>query len=295
MYGIDLCVHLRFADRPWIPLSVKFGVTALGVGGVAYWLARATREEAAGERVVFFRRFWVLAVLVVTINMTWHFFRAWLPLFLQNQHGYSLTEYGRFSMAYYLAADAGCLSAGFVTLRLARGGVSVHRSRLLVFSTCAALATLSVVAAVLPAGWPLLAVLLIIGFASLGLFPNYYSFTQELSVRHQGKVTGALGCICWMFMSLLHEVVGDVVQRSGTYSQGVACAGLLPLMGVAGLLMFWGKTTAAPVPIAVGDQAPRPQADGIQTGRLDTLRIRARLGRLDRVTPCRLPFCRPML
>ena len=272
LYCIDLGVHILFADRPWVPLAVKFGVTALGVGGVAYWLLRATRDEAGPERRVFFRRFWVLAVLVVTINMTWHFFRAWMPLFLQNQHGYSLKAFGWFSMAYYLATDAGCLTAGFVTLRLARSGLPVHTSRLLVFSACAAVTTLSVAAAVLSAGWLLLGVLLVIGFACLGLFPNYYSFTQELSKRHQGKVTGALGCICWMFMSLLHEVVGDVVQRTGTYSQGVACAGLLPLIGVAVLVAFWGKTSSASVQDDTVDGLPQPHADGIQTAPMEGIR-----------------------
>ncbi|HTU21733.1 MAG TPA: MFS transporter [Gemmataceae bacterium] len=264
LYSLDLLVHIVYADRPWVPLAVKLGVTALGVGGVAYWLARATREDPKLERAVFFRRFWVLAFLVVTINITWHFFRAWLPLFLQNQHGYTLQQFGWFSMAYYLATDAGCLTAGFVTLQLARGGVPVHTSRLLVFSACAVITTLSVVAAVLPASWPLLGVLLVIGFASLGLFPNYYSFTQELSERHQGKVTGSLGCICWMFMSLLHEVVGDMVKRTGTYSLGVGCAGLVPLLGVAVVIVFWGKTPARSIAVLIDEPAPRPHTEGIQ-------------------------------
>jgi ACS family hexuronate transporter-like MFS transporter len=273
LYGIDLAVHVLFADRPWVPLGVKFGVTILGVGGVACWLVWATRDEAGPERAVFLRRFAVLAVLVSAINATWHFFRAWMPLFLMNQHGYSMETFGWFSMAYYLFTDAGCLLAGFVTLRLARGGMEVHTSRLLVYSACAVGTTLSVVAAVLPAGWLLLGVLLIIGFACLGLFPNYYSFTQELTVRHQGKVTGALGCICWMSMSLLHEIIGDVVQRTGSYSQGVACAGLLPLIGVAVLVAFWGKTSTGRVEVA--DEAPSltlPQVGGELSGGADGIR-----------------------
>jgi ACS family hexuronate transporter-like MFS transporter len=241
LYGIDVGIHLAFVEVPSIPLLGKFIITLLGVGGVAYWLARVTRDEAGAGRAVFFRRFFVLAVIVVAINATWHFFRAWLPLFLQNQHGYSLEAFSWFSMAYYLATDVGSLTAGFVTLRLARGGMPVHASRVLVFSACAVLTTFSVAAALLQAGWLLLGVLLVIGFASLGLFPNYYSFSQELSVRHQGKVTGALGCICWMSMSLLHEVVGDVVQRTGSYSFGVGCAGFLPLIGLAVLVLFWGR------------------------------------------------------
>jgi ACS family hexuronate transporter-like MFS transporter len=213
---------------------------------------------------MFLRRFAVLVVLVTAINATWHFFRVWMPLFLMDQHGYSMDAFGWFSMAYYLFTDAGCLLAGFMTLRLARGGLPVHTSRVLVFSVCAVGTTLSVVAAVLPAGWPLLGVLLVVGFACLGLFPNYYSFTQELTMRHQGKVTGALGFTCWMSMSFLHELVGGVVEGTGSYSLGVACAGLLPLIGVAVLVVFWGKTATERVAAGGVEGLPRPHADGIQ-------------------------------
>src|SRR5262249_60457463 len=103
-------------------------------------------------------------------------------------------------------------------------------------------ATLSTVIAVLPAGPLLLVLLLVIGFAALGMFPNYYSFSQEITVQYQGKVTGALGCTCWLSMSLLHELAGDLIQRTGSYSLGVAVAGPLPLLGPFALLGFWGQT-----------------------------------------------------
>jgi ACS family hexuronate transporter-like MFS transporter len=275
LYAIDLTVHIAFSDRPAIPLGVKFVVTILGIGGVVWWLARATRSESGPQRALFFRRFWVLAIVVSFINMTWHFFRVWLPLFLQNQHGYTLEQFGQFSIAYYVAADIGCLCAGFATLRLARSGLGVHKSRTIVFSLCAMMTTLSVVAAILPAGWPLLTVLLVIAFASLGVFPNYYSFTQELSVRHQGKVTGSLGCICWLTMSLFQEVVGDVVQRTGTYSLGVASAGLLPLIGVGVLAAFWGKSAEPSLPVAVEDRTPLPHADATRPAREESIQTTA--------------------
>ncbi len=264
LYGIDLLVHIAFSDRPWIPLCVKLAVTLSSIFGVVSWMIHAVRDEAPDERRVFLRRFAVLSVVVTAINMTWHFFRAWLPLFLQKQHGYDLKACSEFSIYYYFAADAGCLASGYATLQLVRRGWRVHSSRTFVFALCAALTTFSVAAAVLPAGWPLLAVLLVIAFASLGVFPNYYSFTQDLSSKHQGKVTGALGCICWLTMSLLHEVIGDMVERTGSYSSGVAIAGLLPLLAIACLTLFWRSDSESPTTSLLALKAKDVESSGIQ-------------------------------
>lgn len=121
----------------------------------------------------------------------------------------------------------------------------VHRGRLAVFALCALGCTLAALAAALPRGPELLGVLLAIGFAALGLFPIFYSFTQELSTRHQGKVIGALGCCAWLSAAPLHEAVGQAVEQHGSYSQGMALIGFAPLVALAALLLFWGKEPAA--------------------------------------------------
>src|SRR5207302_3635046 len=96
------------------------------------------------------RRFWVLAAVVICINGTWHFFRVWMPVILGNVHGFSPREVQEFSIAYYVAADAGSLTMGLVSARLVRQGLGVHASRLTVFGICAALALLSLTAILAP-------------------------------------------------------------------------------------------------------------------------------------------------
>jgi ACS family hexuronate transporter-like MFS transporter len=279
---------LHWTDSWRYPFLVVGG---LGLFWVALWLALVRRADlhtpaaapaprggppAPGRHdslagVLADRRFWVLIVVVIGINIAWHYFRAWMPLFLQEAHGYGEAEANFFTAAYYLATDAGSLAAGLVTLWLARR-LTVHRSRMLVFLACSLLTTLSLAAANLPRGPLLLAVLLVIGFAALGLFPNYYSFSQELTVRHQGKVTGLLGCSNWLAMALLHWLVGRSIDQTKSYSLGLGLAGLAPLVAFAALLLFWGRGPAPEQAARHGaaereagppDERIRPDARGV--------------------------------
>lgn len=196
------------------------------------------------------RRFWVLAIVVICINGTWHFFRVWMPVILRRLHDFSPEQVQQFSIAYYVAADAGSLATGFFSVALVRRGFSVHGSRVMVFGLCAFLALLGLTAIMAPGQPVFLWVLPVMAFASLGLFPPYYSLTQELSVRDQGKVTGALGFICWIVMAALQVTVGlvsNLVKASGgtvaeQYAFGIILAGIMPLVALVVLLRFWPKS-----------------------------------------------------
>jgi ACS family hexuronate transporter-like MFS transporter len=185
------------------------------------------------------RRFWALVVVTIAINQTWHFFRSWLPLCLQEHYRYGDAVVYPFTTAYYVATDLGSLTAGFGTLWLARRGMGVHGSRVIVYLACSLLTALSVVAALLPAGWPLLGALLVIGFGALGLYPAYYSFSQDLTVRHQGKLTGMLSFSTWVATAVMQHYVGLWLKRTGSWTPAVALAGLMPLIGLAALLLLW--------------------------------------------------------
>jgi ACS family hexuronate transporter-like MFS transporter len=202
-------------------------------------VAAPDKHEGSVTTVFRDRRFYTLIVLTITINLTWHFFRVWLPLFLGETHHYNETHVQYFMSAYYGAADVGSLTIGFTTLLLARAGMTVHRTRVLAFSGCAALTALSLVVAFLPAGPLLLGLLLVIGFGALGLFPAYYSLSQELTFRHQGKLTGMLGCSTWLASSAMHPLVGRWIDQTKSYSLGIVLAGLYPLLGLLALLLIW--------------------------------------------------------
>lgn len=202
-------------------------------------------EISTTTRGGFVRRFLVLAVVLVAINLCWHFFRAWMPKMLREQYGYDRTPVNYFTSAFYVATDVGCIAAGFAVRHLTRRGVSVHGSRVWVYLACSLLTALSMAAATLPAGPLLLGLLLLVGAGALGLFPIYYSLSQELSARHLGKVTGLLGFIGWVVSAVMHWQVGRWVDQTRSYSAALFVSGTLPLLALGVLVLFWGRGRAS--------------------------------------------------
>lgn len=185
------------------------------------------------------RMFAVLVVVVIAINLTWQYYRVWLPMLLEKEHGYTKQQVGWFTSAYYVATDVGCIAVGFAVKGLTQRGWEVHSARMLTFIVCSGLTLLGVLVATLPAGPLMLALLLLIGAGSLGLFPNYYSFTQELTRRHQGKVAGALGTIAWVGNALLQRFIGQNIDATQSYATGIRIAAVAPLFACAALWLLW--------------------------------------------------------
>lgn len=198
-----------------------------------------SQAVARPDGFVFWRRFAVLLLTVIAINLCFQFFRVWLPKFLREFHGYSGEAVNYFTSAYFIAAGMGCLSMGMAAKKLTLLGWPVHRARMATFAFCCALTALSTVAAVLPRGPALLGVLLAIGFGALGFFSSYYSLTQDLSTRHQGKVTGALGFATWVCAALMQQYVGMTIDETKSYAAGIFIVGLLPLSALLALVLFW--------------------------------------------------------
>ena len=186
--------------------------------------------------------FWAVALLLVGAQIAWQGYRVWLPMFLQAGRGYGESAALNFNSLYYIATDAGCIAAGAVSLWLIRRrGVSSHDARRAVYAGACVLTSLSIFIPWMGKGWPLLATLLLIGAGALALFPCYYSFTQELSATHVGRLTGLLSMWVWAVTSPLHSYFGAQVVRTKSYDLGLVIAGLVPWIGVIAMKFLWRK------------------------------------------------------
>jgi ACS family hexuronate transporter-like MFS transporter len=196
-------------------------------------------------------RFWALALLIFGTQTVWHIYRVWMMKFLQTGRGYSEAAALNFQSAYYIATDVGCILAGVISIWLAKRGLDAHGARRRVYATACLLTSLSVFIPWLPQGWLLLGMLLVIGGGALALFPCYYSFVQEVSATHVGRVTGLLSMWVWAVTSPLHTLFGWIADQTGSYDKGLVIAGLAPWLGVIAMKLLWDRRKAVPNHFAV--------------------------------------------
>ncbi len=193
------------------------------------------------REIVFSRKFLTLIIVVIAINLCWHQFRVWMQKFLIKGRGYEELASLDVNFWFNVMTDIGCLTAGFATAFFYRLGLSSHWARISVFFLCSLLVATGGLIPWLPKGPALITVLMLVGLGSLGLFPCYYAFTQELSFKHQGKVSGTLGTIAWIFPSLWHWGFGHWVDQTKNYDLGMSLVTWLPLLSIIALCLIWPR------------------------------------------------------
>lgn len=248
-------MKLLMTEQPGSWRTTFIAVGGVGLLWVAVWFlcikprdldqARATapKKDAPGlGSILRSGRFWAVALLIVGAQAVWHIYRVWLMKFLQTGRGYEEKMALDFNSIYFIATDVGCILAGVVSLWLIRRRASSpHDARRTVYTCACLLTSLSVFIPWLDKGWPLLATLLLIGAGALALFPCYYSFVQELSATHVGRLTGLLSLWVWALTSPMHSFFGMLADHSKSYDVGLVIAGLAPWLGVIAMKLLWKK------------------------------------------------------
>jgi ACS family hexuronate transporter-like MFS transporter len=81
----------------------------------------------------------------------------------------------------------------------------------------------------------------LMAMATAAFMANYFAFTQEVSSRHTGLVVGILGGLGNLFAAGFLPLVGLVKDRTGSFAPLFVLVGLLPYVGMAALLVGWGR------------------------------------------------------
>lgn len=251
-------MKLLMTEQPGSWRTTFIVVGGVGLLWVAVWFLCIKPRDLDQARVVTLKkdapglgsilrsgRFWAVALLIVGAQAVWHTYRVWLMKFLQTGRGYEEKMALDFNSIYFIATDVGCILAGVGSLWLIRRRASSpHDARRTVYTCACLLTSLSVFIPWLDKGWPLLATLLLIGAGALALFPCYYSFVQELSATHVGRLTGLLSLWVWALTSPMHSFFGMLADQSKSYDVILVIAGLAPWIGVIAMKLLWRKNPA---------------------------------------------------
>src|SRR6185295_13424885 len=107
----------------------------LGTGGArAEEMSAQTQKESVAPAIPFrdvflLRTFWITCAIGVTVNMSWHFYRVWLPRHLVVDLHFTDQQLQYLLIAFYLAGDAGSIAIGYFIRWLVRRGRTVERAR----------------------------------------------------------------------------------------------------------------------------------------------------------------------
>jgi ACS family hexuronate transporter-like MFS transporter len=190
--------------------------------------------------VVRYRRFWVLVLVSVSINVCWHFLVNWLPSYLKSDRGMSFLAGGLWSAVPFLAADVGNLGGGALSRLVAARGVTPTRARLAVMSVCTLLITCGAWVGWVESDTVVLVLLGVMAMATAAFMANYFAFAQEVSPRHTGLIVGILGGLGNLCAAGFLPVAGMVKVATGGFGPVFVLVGLLPFVGLGALWLAWG-------------------------------------------------------
>lgn len=239
--------------------AVRFGASAIwwaialfmiGLLVIALALPRHTLvgpdwAESLAD-VVRMPRFWILAIVSVSINVCWHFLVSWLPTVLRDDRGMEFVAGGLLSAIPFLAADVGNLSGGAISRFLAQRGFTTFQARMAVLVGCSVLISMGAFVGFIPSNAVVVVVLALMALGTAAFMANYFAFCQEVSERHTGLVVGILGGLGNLFAAGFAPLAGLIRDRIGSFTPVFLVVGLLPYVGLAVLAGTWNRTKPAP-------------------------------------------------
>jgi ACS family hexuronate transporter-like MFS transporter len=204
-------------------------------------VASSPTPSARWRDLLGYRQVWAIILARLLTDPVWWLYITWLPKYLADAHGFTLTKIGLFAWVPYVAADAGSLSGGWLSGHLIKQGWSVDRARKTVIAIAALLMPAGIAAAFVSN--PLVA-LALIGVVLFG-FQVWINNVQTLPSdffpdRAVGSVAGLGGTGAGIGSMIFTLTTGWVVDHF-SYVPILVAAGLLAPLGTLVLFALCGK------------------------------------------------------
>ncbi|MGI9066811.1 MAG: MFS transporter [Pyrinomonadaceae bacterium] len=200
----------------------------------------ATEGAPRWSELLRYRQVWAIVLARFLTDPIWWLYITWLPKYLADARGFSLTKIGLFAWVPFVAADAGSLTGGWMSGYLIGRGWSVDRARKAVILVAALLMPAGIVAAFVNNPMTALALIGVVLFGfqvwinNVQTLPSdFFSDRAVASVAGLGGTGAGIGSMIFIFTT------GWVVDHF-SYVPILVAAGLLAPLGTLVLFMLTG-------------------------------------------------------
>lgn len=173
--------------------------------------------KIAWRRLLPHRQTWAFALGKFMTDPIWWFYLFWLPLFLDERHGVTLTGLAAPLVVIYLVADIGSIGGGYLSAFFIKRGWSLNKARKGAMLICALCVVPTVFTPLVDSMWGAVALVSLAAAAHQGWSANIFTLTSDLfPKRAVGSVVGIGGFAGSMGGVLFQMVVGRYLEWSGS-------------------------------------------------------------------------------
>ena len=173
----------------------------------------ASRKKLNLGHVIAIRQTWALLFSRVFADPMWWFYLFWLPKYLGEERGFTMTEIGLVAWMPYLAADIGSIAGGLASNWLVKRKVEVLRARKLAMLPCVLFMPLGVVVAYTESTTVAIAMICIISGCHMAWKTNLMTLTNDIyPERIVASAAGLIGVGSGLGGALASNVTGYIIE-----------------------------------------------------------------------------------
>ncbi len=185
-------------------------------------------------RLAGLRQTWAFSIGKFLTDPIWWFYLYWIPKFLNEKHGLTLSKLGPPLITIYVVADVGSIGGGWLSSRLIKAGWSINASRKTAMLVCALCVVPIIFASQVRGVWPAVALISLAAAAHQGWSANLFTTASDMFPRRAvGSVVGMGGMAGAIGGMLIATATGYLLEITRSYHAVFVVAGAAYLVALA--------------------------------------------------------------
>lgn len=180
--------------------------------------AEENEPRIAWQKIFRYREAWGFILAKFMTDPIWWFYIFWLPSYLEQSRGFSLTQIGIFAGIPPFVASLGSMAGGWLSGFWMKRGWTLNRARKSAMLVMAFLMPAGIAAVLTPKAWVALALISVAMAAHQGWSANVFTLASDMFPKKDvGSVVGLGGAAGAVGGMIIATVAGYVLQWFHTY------------------------------------------------------------------------------